>query len=280
MTGSGGWPLNVFLSPDLKPFYGGTYWPPEPKHGRPAFRQVLEQIHKAWTERRDQLAASSKELHERLTELTRRESTNQTALSPEDLRRAGKELKEGYDPAHGGWGTAPKFPSPSHPSYLLGYGARFGDREAIEMVLHTCERMASGGIYDQIGGGFSRYSVDAQWLVPHFEKMLYDNAQLLGLFVDCYLVSGEEGFADVARDIVRYVLRDMTHPEGGFYSAEDADSEGKEGKFYCWTRDELTKLLTPEEFNVATKYFGITQDGNFVDHSDPNPLPNQNVLSA
>jgi len=280
MTGSGGWPLNVFLSPDLKPFYGGTYWPPEPKHGRPSFRQVLDQIHKAWTERRDQLTASSKELHERLTELTKRESTNQILLSPEDLRRAGTELKEGYDPVHGGWGTAPKFPSPSHPSYLLGYGARFGDKEAIEMVLHTCERMASGGIYDQIGGGFSRYSVDAQWLVPHFEKMLYDNAQLLGLFVDCYLVSGEEGFADVARDIVRYVLRDMTHPEGGFYSAEDADSEGKEGKFYCWTRDELAKLLTPEEFNVATKYFGITQNGNFVDHSDANPLPNQNVLSA
>jgi uncharacterized protein YyaL (SSP411 family) len=280
MTGSGGWPLNVFLSPDLRPFYGGTYWPPEPKHGRPAFRQVLEQIHKAWTERREQLTASSKELHQRLTELTSREATNKVVLSPDDLRRAGAELKEGYDPVHGGWGTAPKFPSPSHPLYLLGYGPRFADKEAVDMVLHTCERMASGGIYDQIGGGFSRYSVDAQWLVPHFEKMLYDNAQLLGLYLDCYLVSGEEGYADVARDIVRYVLRDMTHPDGGFYSAEDADSEGKEGKFYCWTRDELTRLLTPEEFNVATKYYGVTEKGNFVDHSDPNPLPNQNVLSV
>jgi uncharacterized protein YyaL (SSP411 family) len=147
------------------------------------------------------------------------------------------------------------------------------------MVLHTCERMAAGGIYDQVGGGFSRYSTDEKWLVPHFEKMLYDNAQLLGLYLDAWLVSGKPQFADVARDIIRYVLRDMTHPEGGFYSAEDADSEGKEGKFYCWTREELSKLLSPEEFNVATKYFGVTEDGNFVDHSDPDPLPKQNVLS-
>jgi uncharacterized protein YyaL (SSP411 family) len=148
------------------------------------------------------------------------------------------------------------------------------------MVLHTCERMASGGIYDQIGGGFHRYSVDEKWLVPHFEKMLYDNAQLVKLYLDCYLISGEDGYADVARDVLRYVLRDMTHPEGGFFSAEDADSEGKEGKFYAWTRAEMTALLTPEEFNVAARFFGVTESGNFVDHSDPDPLPNQNVLSV
>jgi uncharacterized protein len=280
MTGSGGWPLNAFLSPDLKPFYGGTYWPPEPKYGRPSFLQVAQQIQNAWTERREQLTTSSKELHQKLTEMTTRDATNKFVLTAEDLRRAGNELKQGYDPVNGGWGTAPKFPSPSHPSYVLRYGVRFGDTQAVDMVLHTCERMASGGIYDQIGGGFSRYSVDAQWLVPHFEKMLYDNAQLLGLFLDAYLVSGEDGYADVARDIIRYLLRDMTHPEGGFYSAEDADSEGKEGKFYCWTREELSKLLTPEEFNVSTKYYGVTEKGNFLDHSDPNPLPNQNVLSV
>jgi uncharacterized protein YyaL (SSP411 family) len=139
--------------------------------------------------------------------------------------------------------------------------------------------MAAGGIYDQIGGGFSRYSVDAQWLVPHFEKMLYDNAQLVQLYLDAYLISGERRYAEVVRDVLRYVLRDMTHPEGGFYSAEDADSEGKEGKFYAWTAAELKQLLTPEEFEVATNYFGLTEKGNFVDHSDPNPLPNQNVLS-
>ena len=280
MTGQGGWPLNVFLAPDLKPFYGGTYWPPESKYGRPGFLQVLQQIHSAWTDRRDQLLASSKELHGRLAEVTTREATNQVALTPEDLRRAGTQLKQGYDSVHGGWGSAPKFPSPSHPAFLLVYGRRYGDEEAVNMVLYTCERMASGGIYDQIGGGFSRYSVDEKWLVPHFEKMLYDNAQLLNLYLDCYLISGEEGYADVARDIIRYVLRDMTHRDGGFYSAEDADSEGKEGKFYCWTKDELSKLLTPEEFNVAVKYFGVTEQGNFVDHSDPKPLLNQNVLSV
>ena len=147
------------------------------------------------------------------------------------------------------------------------------------MVLHTCDRMAAGGIHDQLGGGFARYSVDAEWLVPHFEKMLYDNAQLAQLYLDAYLVSGEARHAEVARDILDYVLRDMTHPDGGFYSAEDADSEGHEGKFYCWTRAELAKLLTPEEFKVAARYFGITEQGNFLDHSHPQPLPNQNVLS-
>ena len=147
------------------------------------------------------------------------------------------------------------------------------------MVLHTCERMAAGGIHDQLGGGFARYSVDAEWLVPHFEKMLYDNAQLAQLYLDAFLVSGDARHADTARDILDYVLRDMTHPEGGFYSAEDADSEGHEGKFYCWTKDELAKLLTVEEFNVAVRHFGITDRGNFVDHSHPHPLPGQNVLS-
>ena len=140
--------------------------------------------------------------------------------------------------------------------------------------------MAAGGIYDQIGGGFSRYSVDAQWLVPHFEKMLYDNAQLAQLYLDAFLVSGDARHAEVVRDILDYVLRDMTHPEGGFFSAEDADSEGHEGKFYCWTTDELSKLLTVDEFNVASRYFGITAGGNFVDHSHPRPLTGQNVLSV
>ena len=144
---------------------------------------------------------------------------------------------------------------------------------AAQMVLHTCDRMAAGGIHDQLGGGFARYAVDAEWLVPHFEKMLYDNAQLAQLYLDAFLVSGDARHAEVVRDIFDYVLRDMTHPDGGFYSAEDADSEGQEGKFYCWTKDELSKLLTPEEFNVAAKYFGITEEGNFVDHSHPQPLP-------
>src|SRR6266702_1559645 len=179
----------------------------------------------------------------------------------------------------GSGGCAPKFPQPSQPQFLLRCARRFKDEEATRMVLHTCERMAAGGIRDQLGGGFARYSVDAEWLVPHFEKMLYDNAQLAQLYLDAYLLSGDSHHAEIARDILNYVLRDMTHPEGGFYSAEDADSEGHEGKFYCWTREEVSKLLTSEEFKVAVRYFGITESGNFVDHSHPSPLANQNVLS-
>src|SRR5213596_1891494 len=278
MIGQGGWPLNVFLAPDLKPFYGGTYWPPAGKSGRPGFLQVLQQIQQAWQTKREQLTNSSVNLHGKLLELTARQKNHGLVLTSAVLTNAGRELQEGYDPKHGGWGGAPKFPSPSLPAFLLRYGVRAKDGEAVKMVLHTAERMAAGGIHDQIGGGFSRYSVDAQWLVPHFEKMLYDNAQLLALYLDCYLVSGENRYAEVARDILRYLLRDMTHPEGGFYSAEDADSEGKEGKFYCWTREELSKLLTPEEFKVTARVLGVTEKGNFVDHSDPHPLENQNVL--
>ena len=279
MTGSGGWPLNCFLTPELKPFFGGTYWPPEPKHGRPSFLQILQSVNDAWQSKHEAVADSARQLHEKLAQITARESTNQILLSPALLQSAGAQLKHGYDAVNGGFGGAPKFPTPGHPLFLLRYGARFHDDAAVKMVLYTCERMAAGGIYDQLGGGFSRYSVDAKWLVPHFEKMLYDNAQLVNLLLDAHLVSGDARHAAVARDTLRYVLRDMTHPDGGFYSAEDADSEGKEGKFYCWTRAELASLLTPEEFNVAVKYFGVTEAGNFLDHSDPHPLPNQNVLS-
>ena len=183
-------------------------------------------------------------------------------LSPALLTNAAALFKREYDPENGGFGGAPKFPRPSQPAFLLRYALEAGDPVAVQMVLHTCDRMAAGGIHDQIGGGFSRYSVDAKWLVPHFEKMLYDNAQLANLYLDAFLV-GRRGRSTptTARDIIRYVLRDMTHPEGGFYSAEDADSEGKEGKFYCWTKEELSGLLTAGEFNVAARYFGVTHAG-------------------
>jgi uncharacterized protein YyaL (SSP411 family) len=281
MGQGGGWPLNVFLTPELRPFYGGTYFPPEPRYGRPSFLQLLEQIHRIWETRRDDILESAKNMHEQLTGITSHEpgSGGTNALGADQLRAAAAKMKQEFDPRHGGFGNAPKFPRPSQPLFLLRYGTRFKDEEAVRMVLQTCELMAAGGMYDQLGGGFARYSVDAEWLVPHFEKMLYDNAQLLNLYLDAFLVSGEARFAGIARDILRYVLRDMTHPDGGFYSAEDADSEGKEGKFYCWTKEELAALLSPDEFKVAVRYFGITEKGNFVDHSDPNPLPNQNILS-
>ena len=280
MSGQGGWPLNVFLTPELKPFYGGTYFPPDGRYGRPSLVQVLQNISQLWETRRGDVLNSAADLHQRLESYTGREATNLLVLTAEVLRNAARQFKDDYDPKNGGFSGAPKFPRPSEPSFLLRCGTRFKDDGAVKMVLHTCERMAAGGMCDQIGGGFHRYAVDAEWLVPHFEKMLYDNAQLADLYLDAFLVSGRKEFADVARDIIRYVLRDMTHPEGGFYSAEDADSEGKEGKFYCWTREELSKLLTPDEFKVAVRYFGVTEKGNFVDHSDPNPLPHQNVLSV
>ena len=190
-----------------------------------------------------EIVASADELHARLELITSRDAKENSPLAPETLRRAAQMFKEAYDPVNGGFGGAPKFPQPSIPALVLRAAKRFGDAEAVKMVLHTCDRMAAGGIHDQLGGGFARYAVDAEWLVPHFEKMLYDNAQLAQLYLDAFLVSRDARHAEVVRDILDYVLRDMTHPGGGFFSAEDADSEGHEGKFYCWTQAELSKLL-------------------------------------
>jgi uncharacterized protein YyaL (SSP411 family) len=297
-TGSGGWPLNVFLTPELKPFFGGTYFPPDIRQGHPGFLQLLRQIHEVWQTRRGEIAGSAADIHARLEAATMSADAGAVLLTEDALKHAGELFKRLFDLRHGGFSGAPKFPQPSLPSLLLRCAKRFHDDEAARMVLHTCDRMAAGGIHDQLGGGFARYSVDAEWLVPHFEKMLYDQAQLAQLYLDAHLVaenlegtapsvpqnSGQRQSAALhaatARDILDYVLRDMTHPEGGFYSAEDADSEGHEGKFYCWTHDELSKLLSPEEFDVAARYFGITREGNFVDHSHPQPLNGQNVLSV
>jgi len=302
-SGQGGWPLNVFLTPELKPFFGGTYFPPDSRHGRTGFLQLLGQVQQIWRTRRAEVANSAADIHTRLEGLsTSGDRLSGLVLTAAAVRDAGVLFKQSYDAKHGGFGDAPKFPQPSQPQFLLRYATRFRDAEAVRMVLHTCDRMAAGGIHDHLGGGFSRYSVDAEWLVPHFEKMLYDNAQLAHLYLDAYLVVGQASrlssggntggtpgsaplaeppvrYAEVARDILDYVLRDMTHPDGGFYSAEDADSEGHEGKFYCWTRAEMARMLLPDEFRVAVRYFGVTEHGNFVDHSHPQPLPNQNVLS-
>jgi len=279
-TGSGGWPMSVFLTPDRKPFFGGTYFPPEQSHGRPSFLQLLKQIAKLWQERKSEIISSADELHVRLESVTARAADPQASLTRGTIAQAAKIFQDAYDPENGGFGGAPKFPQPSIPLLLLRQSLRSKGQLAREMVWQTCERMAAGGIHDQLGGGFSRYSVDAQWLVPHFEKMLYDNAQLVQLYLDAFLTSHSPAHAATVRDILDYVLRDMTHPQGGFFSAEDADSEGHEGKFYCWTKTELAQLLSPEEYNVAAHYYGITAEGNFVDHSHPHPLPGQNVLSV
>jgi uncharacterized protein YyaL (SSP411 family) len=279
MSGSGGWPLNSFLAPDLKPFYGGTYFPPDNRYGRPGFLELLQRIVQIWQTRRADLAQSATNLHEQLAQITSRHEGATNFIATDALTNALVRFKDDFDPHYGGFGGAPKFPRPAYLSLLLRQGVRHRDQAAINMVLTTCEKMAAGGMYDQIGGGFARYSVDAKWLVPHFEKMLYDNAQLIELYLDAWLASGDRRHADVARGIIAYLLRDMTHPDGGFYSAEDADSEGQEGKFYCWTKAELEKLLAPEEFALVVRHYGITEKGNFEDHSHPNPLPNLNVLS-
>ena len=278
-TGSGGWPLNVWLTPELKPFYGGTYYPPVSKFGRPSFTDVLTQIGEAWKTQRKEIVESATDISQKIGESVALKAREGIKLDPAWLEQAVTRFKAEYDPRYGGFGNAPKFPRPSQPLMLLRHAYRTGDQDAIDMVLHTCDKMAAGGMYDQIGGGFARYSVDEKWLVPHFEKMLYDNAQLLHLYLDAHLVSGDKKHADVSHDILRYVLRDMRHKDGGFYSAEDADSEGKEGKFYCWTEAELKALLTETEFALAKRYYGLTEQGNFEDHSDPEPLKNQNILS-
>ena len=278
--GNGGWPMTVFMTPEKKPFFGGTYFP------KKNFLHLLNQVSGFWAK-----PDTNKVLRNDADKITARLRSEMriVPVADADLNATSIEagigiVKRTFDPEYGGFGSpgrwAPKFPQPSEPLLALRYGVEHGDKEAIDMVLKTCNEMAEGGINDQLGGGFARYSVDREWLVPHFEKMLYDNAQLVELYLDAYLITGKTKYADVAADIIRYVLRDMTHKNGGFYSAEDADSEGHEGKFYCWTKAELEKLLTPDEVKVVIRHYGITEKGNFEDHSHPEPIKNLNVLSV
>ena len=276
----GGWPLNVFLTPDRQPFYGGTYFPPTDKGGRPSFLNVLTRIAGVWEKDPAGILADAKSLTTQLQEHMAKEkpSLSATAVKPEVVTAAALGFSGNFDPKYGGFSSAPKFPQPKIPSLVLMAGVHTENQKMVDEVLFTCRHMAAGGMYDQLGGGFARYSVDERWLVPHFEKMLYDNAQLIDLYLDAGLVSGDPQYHAVVRDILRYLLRDMTHSEGGFYSAEDADSEGQEGKFYCFTLAEVETILTKEEAAFAIPYFGLTSKGNFEDHSHPNPLPNLNVL--
>lgn len=279
MSLGGGWPLNIFLTPELHPFYAGTYFPPRALQGRPSFIQVLEHIASAWDKNMGQMKSDAAGITTQLKHYITLEPDPALVLSKTLLDRAAAQFKREYDEVNGGFGGAPKFPRPSQPAFLLAHAVRSGDQEGVDMVARTCAAMRRGGIHDHLGGGFSRYAVDSKWLVPHFEKMLYDNAQLIHLFLDVHLVTGHRDPLAVATETADYVLRDMTSPEGGFYSAEDADSEGKEGKFYCWTMAEMEALLDADEALVAIRHFGVTARGNFLDHSDPDPLPGQNVLS-
>ncbi len=237
LTGQGGWPTTVFLTPDGRPFYAGTYFPPEPRHGLPSFRQLLQAVAAAWKDRRDDLEAQAAKLVGALGGAARLEATADE-LSPSLLEAAEHGLARDYEPAFGGFGTAPKFP----PSSALELLLRRGGPEALGMVRRTLDGMAAGGLYDVVGGGFHRYSVDARWVVPHFEKMLYDNALLAATYLHAWVVTGEERDRAVVEESVAYLLREMLLPEGGFASAQDADTEGVEGLTYTWTREEWEEL--------------------------------------
>jgi uncharacterized protein YyaL (SSP411 family) len=273
LTGRGGWPMSVFLTPDLEPFFAGTYWPPAPRHGMPGFAQVLEAVLEAWRERRDKVVEQAAEITRAIAE--RAVPAAGPAPSADLLEHAAASLARAFDPEHGGFGGAPKFPHPMDLRLLLRTARRSGRTRDLEMAAHTLARMAAGGMHDQLGGGFARYSVDDRWLVPHFEKMLYDNALVATAFLEAFLVTGRPDFAAVVRSTLDYVLRDMTDPAGGFWSAEDADSEGEEGKFYVWTPDEIRAVLGPDEADLFCAAYDVTARGNFEGRSIlnlPRPL--------
>jgi uncharacterized protein YyaL (SSP411 family) len=259
-SGGGGWPMSVFLTPDLKPFYAGTYFPPTPAHGRPSFKQLLGRISELWATDRVALLESSQSLADALVDA--RSSDVQSGLNQNAIDRCFDYFTQSFDRAEGGFGGAPKFPRPVQFDFLFLHTYQSGSTGAANMAAHTLRKMALGGLHDHVGGGFHRYSVDRVWLVPHFEKMLYDQAQLTHSYLDAWQVTGDALFFHAAKSICDYVLRDMTSPGGGFFSAEDADSEGEEGTFYVWTTAEIEDVLG-EHAALFNRHFGVTPQGNF-----------------
>jgi uncharacterized protein YyaL (SSP411 family) len=282
-TGSGGWPMSVFLTPDRKPFFGGTYFPPDNRYGRPGFRALLEHLAKAWQDDRARILESGDNV---LAQLEQYSAVRKSSvLTPDSLESAFLQFRRSFDSKLGGFGSAPKFPRAATFHFLLRYFAARKNEEALEMTTFTLEEMAKGGMYDHVGGGFHRYSVDDRWFVPHFEKMLYDQAQLAVCYLEAFQISRRPVFEKVARGILDYVLRDMTHPEGGFYSAEDADSvidpahphEKGEGAFYVWSWAELEALLGAENAALFAYRYGAERDGN-VEHDPHGEFTGRNIL--
>lgn len=276
-TGQGGWPMTVFLTPDAEPFYFGTYFPPEPRHGMPSFRQVLEGVRSAWSDKRDEVAEVAGKI---VRDLAGREISYGDTQAPgeEELAKALLGLTREYDPQRGGFGGAPKFPPSMVVEFLLRHHARTGAEGALQMAQDTCERMARGGIYDQLGGGFARYSVDREWVVPHFEKMLYDNALLCRVYAHLWRTTGSELARRVALETADFMVRELRTAEGGFASALDADSEdgsGKhvEGAYYVWTPEQLTEVLGAKDAGLAAHYFGVTEEGTFEEGASVLQLP-------
>src|SRR3989338_5344081 len=261
MTGSGGWPLNLFLTPERKPFYAGTYFPKTERYGNPGFIAILKQISNLWKTNKESVLTSSEQVVKILQTVP--EATTSATLTQDTLKHAYEQLTGNYDSIYGGFGTSPKFPTPHNYTFLLRWWNRSNDPTALEIVEKTLDRMGRGGIYDQLGGGFHRYATDEYWLVPHFEKMLYDQALLAMAYIEAHQATGKPLFADTAKGIFTYVQRDMTSQEGGFYSAEDADSEGVEGKFYVWMPDEIIKTLGEKDGKVFCDFYDVSKEGNF-----------------
>lgn len=269
LTGSGGWPLTIFMTSDKKPFFAGTYFPKENAMGRQGLISLLLGVRKAWTTKKEELLHSSDQITHLISQ---REEPQEEGLGKDIIRTAFLQYKSEFDSSYGGFGNAPKFPTPHNLFFLLRYWYTTKENSALEMVEKTLESMSCGGIYDHIGYGFSRYSTDRIWLVPHFEKMLYDNALLAIAYLETYQITRKPKYAEVAEQIFTYILRDMTSLEGGFYSAEDADSEGKEGEFYIWTTEEIKDILGEQKGEKFCGYFDITQEGNFEGKNIPNRI--------
>ena len=286
MTGSGGWPMSVFLTPDGQPFYGGTYFPPTPRYGMPSFREVLGAVANAWRTRHDEIIKNSLNVTDYLRQASSfAEQAKSSSLSTGTLTTATQNLSRNFDRSTGGWGNAPKFPQPMTLEFLLRRYHQTNDADIRSMIDQTLRAMAHGGMYDQIGGGFHRYSTDAHWLVPHFEKMLYDNSQLARVYLHAWQTLGDPFYRRIAIETLDYVAREMTHPDGGFYSTQDADSEGIEGKYFVWTIDEVRSVLGDDAI-LFNEVYGVTKNGNFSAESGRSAsshehhLPDgQNILS-
>ena len=269
MTRQGGWPMTMFLTPDLQPFYGGTYFPPDDRYGRPGFANVLQAVAAAYSDRRGDVAKQAAQIVEHLTQLSS-VSDHGHDLTGDLLDGAFRHFRSTFDSHYGGFGNAPKFPPSMGLPFLLRYWQRTGNSDALEMAELTLEKMARGGMYDQLGGGFHRYSTDAVWLVPHFEKMLYDNAQLVVAYLEAYQATKKPFYSEIAAETLDYVLREMYDADkGGFYSAQDADSEGVEGKFFVWSLDEVDRILGRENAEVFCEFYDITGSGNFEGENIP-----------
>ncbi len=265
MTGAGGWPLNVIMTPDKKPFFAGTYFPKQTVYGRIGMMDLTARVKELWTEQRDTVMESVGKIMSALKQIPN--DIPGPALEPTVLDKAFAELSQRFDDTYGGFSDAPKFPTPHNMAFLLRYWKRKSEYKALEMVEKTLTNMRMGGIYDHIGYGFHRYSTDREWLTPHFEKMLYDQALMTMIYTEAYQATANDGYMEVAEEIIEYVLRDMTDSAGGFYSAEDADSEGEEGKFYVWTKAELGEILDEQAANVVVQVFNILPEGNYRDEA-------------